>query len=204
MSVSINATGPGLIAEYARNVRGVVRALWSGAIDYDQFYELLSSTVRNGLTRNWYAGAQEAGISPSDLSPQERQKLAEMIYSETSRIDGFASAILEGSKANGGKFADFSSRTNAWSMRAQDAQNTARMMADGDVKLKWVMDPQKEHCPSCAKLSDKVKRASYWQKLGVQPQSPPNPVLKCGGWLCGCSLQPTEEPCSKGPLPSLP
>jgi hypothetical protein len=76
-------------------------------------------------------------------------------------------------------------------------------MACEDQKLQWVMGPTKEHCNSCLRLSNKIKRASYWRRVNVYPQSPPNPNLECNGFGL-CQLLPTDERCSPGPLPRLP
>ena len=53
------------------------------------------------------------------------------------------------------------------------------------------------NCPDCSKYNGKVKRASYWQKIGAHPQSPD---LACKGFNCDCKLEPTNEPLSRGYL----
>lgn len=191
------------VNEYAKNVRGFTRALWSGVIDYDQFFDLMQGAIRVGLTQNWHAGAKECGIQPNEMTPEERMALEAAIISEFNHVAGFADAIEAGSKANGGKFGALLPRAELWGTRAVDVQNQARLMACRDKKLKWVFDPAKEHCDSCAKLNGKVKRASYWRARGLQPQNPPNPALGCGGWKCGCVFEVTDEPLSRGPLPNV-
>lgn len=93
-----------------------------------------------------------------------------------------------------------SSRIPMWVNRYNDVVNTAKIMAGGDKKLKWVLGPT-EHCSSCMKLAGKVKRGSLWQTSGIRPQSR---SLACGGYNCQCSLQPTTDRASAGRLPSIP
>ena len=93
-----------------------------------------------------------------------------------------------------------SSRIPMWTNRYTEVMNTAKVMAGGDRKLKWVLGPT-EHCSSCMKLAGKVKRGSMWVASGIQPQSR---SLECGGYNCQCSLQPTTDRASPGRLPSIP
>jgi hypothetical protein len=192
---------------YARDIRGVVRALWSGAIDYDQAFAIMLDTIRLGLTAAWHEGAKECGILPAELSPEERTELLTLIANEQSRISGLFSYVDAGSKKNGGKLRDVLPRAALWGLRYVDAYNRARILACADQKARWTINhvrQVKENCNSCLKLNGKVKRFSYWRREQVQPQNPPNPKLECGGWSCGCGFVSTDEPCTPGPLPSLP
>jgi len=147
------------------------------------------------------------GVQPSELTPEERLAMQSAIYSEINELDGFAVLIEQGSKANGGKLAPLLQRAELWAGRYDDVVNRAKLMAGKDQKLQWTINYTrvvKVNCPSCLKLSGKIKRASYWQREDVHPQQPPNPKLECEGWQCGCGLVPTDEPCTPGPLPKLP
>ena len=189
---------------YATGIKSAIRGLWSGVFDYDQFWGSMMATIRAGLTRAWYDGAREMGILPSELNPDERLALEQAIQSEFQFIHGLATDIEAGSKANGGKIAPLLKRAELWINRWTDAQNQARLMAGGDKKLKWVLGATEEHCQTCAAMNGKVKRASYWREHGPHPQQPPNPGIECRGWNCLCTMEPTEEPLSKGPLPRWP
>ncbi len=94
-----------------------------------------------------------------------------------------------------------SSRLPMWINRYRDVVNTAKLMAGEDVKLVWRIGPTKEHCRSCSRLNGKVKRKSQWIASGIRPQSP---QLECHGFNCLCTLNPTSEPASRGPLPRIP
>jgi len=192
---------------YRRDINGAVRAVWNGTMTVEQAYGLFEGTVRFHLTRAWYAGAKECGITPGELSIDEQNALRSVIAHEMSRIFNFLLVVEAGNQAAGVRFGSYSSRVDTWAMRYPDVQNRARLMACGDQKLEWVINYTrnvKNNCDSCMKLSGKVKRASQWLRAGIQPQNPVNSMLVCQGWLCGCALVPTDAPLSKGPFPRLP
>lgn len=201
-------------AGYRREIRAGARGLWVGALDYYQAYDSLFTTISNRIPQAWHEGAKTCGILPSELSPIERQALQQAVTSEISHIDGLLTYIEEHSKAKGGKLgvvggtSGIMVRVEMWVNRYTDVVNHAKVMACADQKLKWVLHGAfvtKEPCNTCAnKLNGKVKRASYWQRVGVRPQNPPNWALDCGGWGCGCAFLLTDEPLSRGPLPKLP
>ena len=126
------------------------------------------------------------------------------IVEEQSHIATFLTAIESADKAAGAKLGPQLERAKMWTLRAPDVQSQARTMACGDRKGEWRIDPAKANCDSCLKLNGKVKRFSFWRRVGVLPQNPPNAMLICGGFKCGCGIFPTNKPLSKGPLPSLP
>jgi len=189
---------------YGTGIRSAVRGLWYGVFDYDQFFSSMMSTIRAGLTRAWYDGAREMGILPSELSPEERLALEQAIQSEYSHLNDFASDIEAHSKANRVKIAPLLKRADLWINRWTDVNNQAKLMAGGDKKLKWVLGATEEHCKTCAAMHGKIKRASYWRDHGPHPQQPVNDTIECKGWKCLCTLEPTDEPQSKGPLPRWP
>jgi hypothetical protein len=190
--------------DYSRGIRSAVRGLWTGVFDYDQFFDLMMTTIRRGLTAAWHDGASQAGVQPSELTPEERLAMERAIFEEIGHIGGLASEIEANSKANGGKLSPLMGRAEMWSNRYSDVVSKALMMARGDPKLQWVWTPEKEHCSTCTALNGKVKRQSYWNKVGVKPRDPPNPNLECKGWRCGCSFSVTTDRCSPGPLPGFP
>jgi hypothetical protein len=191
---------------YSRDIRGIVRRLWAGLMDYDQASGLLINTIRLGVEKAFHEGAKSVGIAPVDLSPEERIAILNITVNEISFIPDLLAAVQAGSKANGGKLAPLLRRADTWGLRYADVVSRARVMCGADQKLQWTLNYSrvaKEHCPSCLKLSGKIKRASYWKREGVQPQSPINDKLECQGFGA-CGLVPTDEPCTPGPLPRLP
>lgn len=193
---------------YRNGIRSAVRSLWLSASDYYQFADTMDVVVHHGLTLAYHEGAKACGILPAELSPTERAELRQAIASEVSHIDAFATVIEAGSKANGGKLAPLFAKAETWILRYKDVVNQAKVSTCGDQKLEWVwqaLGVTKNPCGTCKdKLNGKIKRASYWARVGVRPQNPPNPYLECEGWGCLCDFRPTDAPMSKGPLPKLP
>ena len=86
-------------------------------------------------------------------------------------------------------------RASLWAQRWTETYNEAITLIVGarGGNLVWRLGATKEHCSTCAALDGIVAAASEWEMLNVRPQAAPNPVLECGGWRCGCSLQPTTQ-----------
>lgn len=193
---------------YRSGIRSAVRGLWTGALDESQYFETMEVTIRRGLTAAYLEGARKCGtLNIGELSAEMRLELQGVILDELSRAPAFGVDIVAGSKVNGGKLTPLFTRAELWVTRYTDVVSRGQVAACGDRKLEWVLhlihftaDP----CRSCLKLDGKVKRASFWQKMGVRPQNPVNPSLECEGWRCGCGFRETDEPLSRGPLPGLP
>ncbi len=192
------------LAGYRMNIRAAVRGLWTGHLDYDQFFQNMVLAVRRGFTQAWYEGAKEWGVKPNELRPDERLALEAAINQELLFIDGLGVFVESNSKRFGGKLGKSFARTKAWINRYNSIRNQAAVSAGGDRKMIWLLGVTEVHCRSCLKLHKKVKRASQWAQRNIQPQNAPNPLLECQGFLCDCDLVPTNEPMSRGPLPALP
>ena len=187
-------------ARFETAIRAGVRGLWNGALTFEQARNQLGRAVITGFTRAFHAGLEDVGIMPSEMTVEETEALNAMISQSISRIEQFLRDVDERDRASGAKLGPHLSRADIWINRYDEVQNLARQMAGEDEKLKWVVDPFKEHCVDCLKLDGKVKRASQWRDYGIRPRAQ---SLACGGWRCGCELVPTDDPLSKGPLPSI-
>lgn len=169
-------------ATYRRSLRSAVRGLWSGALSYDEFFDMMLTAIRVGLTIAWTAGARECGIQPDEWSDMERQQLARRIAYENQWIAGLGEDIQRGSRANGGKLKVFYPRLEVWIGRWEGVQSEARTMACADRKFEWVIGPSEQNCSSCSRLNGKVKRGSFWHERGILPRIHDAPYLECGGW----------------------
>lgn len=175
---------------YSRELRNAARGLWRGELNPAAFFDSVQSTIRREIRFAWIAGAREAGIKASELTMKEELEILDAIVNETQHITVLGQFVQAKSqnaytvKGTPKKYPtpDVYARLDLWALRYLDIKNKAKMMAAGDPKLKWLLGNRKEHCPSCLKLANKVKRASTWLDIGVRPQNPPNPFLKCGGW----------------------
>ena len=184
---------------YRSALRAVARGLWSGVIDYDQFWDNFSSAIRSGLTAAWNAGAKKGGIKPEELTLDEQTELQNIIFSQFGHIAKLASWIEQNNKASGSKLGAVLSRIELWVQAYPSTFDKAYAMAAGDQKAKWIYGDT-DHCSTCQTLHGKVKRMSFWL-THVMPRNPPNSKLECKGFRCQCRLEPTNEPISRGPLP---
>lgn len=161
------------ITQYRRELRSGVRGLWSGVLAFDQFFETFDSAIRRNFTNAWNEGAAQFGRLPGELAPEERVTLQRLITRELGFIAGFANAVEQGSKANGGKLTPLYNRTEKWVNRYNDPLNQGKLAAAENRKLKWILHAE-ESCTSCLKVRDKVKLASVWRAADYRPQNPVN------------------------------
>jgi len=192
------------VANFRLSIRAAIRGLWTGHTDPGAFFDQMMAAIRREFRIAWIEGAAECGIVEGELTDQERAALAEVTNAQFTYLPGLAEAVFAGSKANGGLLRVQLRRAEYWINQYDSVRTQAKLMACGNKKMRWDMDPSKEHCSSCAKLAGKVKRANFWQERGIMPRNAPNPNLECGGWLCGCSFVVTDETLSRGRLPNLP
>ena len=191
-------------ANYNKGLRASVRGLWAGEVDMNGFFDSLIVTMNTGLRQAFLLGAKSCGVDEADLTQDEILQMQSFITRQYVYVIGLGEWILQRTRAAGGLLRTVLARTTLWQARWTEAFNLGMSLACKDQKAMWVVDPAKEHCSSCLKLMGKVKRMSFWHETGILPQVAGATYLECGGWACGCSLQLTKQPCSKGPLPRLP
>jgi hypothetical protein len=190
---------------YLTALQANVRALWSSAITRAQFISLMIADIEHYLMLAWAEGAEEEElVGLFDLTFEEAMALQEIIWMEYMFVDRFADEIVAQNEAAGFPLGPFLRRTELWRNRFASTKIKAQVMAKQDQKTRWVINPVKENCPSCIKLTGIVKRNSLWLESGILPRVPGAPYLQCGGWQCGCGLRPTSRPVTPGPLPPLP
>jgi len=182
---------------YQRTIHSAFYGLWSGAIDQSNFISVMENTIDIGLRRAWRDGMREVGLDWEDRTQEEDIALSEMIIEQWGHVPEVSGWIVERDKESGGLLRDLSYRESLWINAYQQAYNKALQMAQSDPKLEWIYGDTIKHCADCSKYSGKVKRASYWQKIGASPQSP---TLSCKGYNCDCELRPTDKPLSRGYL----
>lgn len=188
------------MASFQGGIRSAVRGLWSGALSEGDFLDSMTTSIERGLEQAWVEGAKECGIGPEDRSDEEKDALQSLQNRSFGAISSFGTTIAAGSKANGKKLGPHFTRASMWVNRYSEAKNQARAMACADSKYAWRLGPT-DHCSTCLKMADKVKRASQWADADVRPQ---HPSLECKGFRCQCEFSPTDAPLSRGRIPSMP
>jgi hypothetical protein len=194
---------------YSRLWRGVQR-LWNGGKDAN-FMGTFARSIDVQLTEAWNNGAEDAGVYPEDMTPDDMSILDGIIENENAYIENIANDIQD-DKAAGMKQEDFESkygaRVSMWANRFNETESQARIRFGGRQKMKFVMGSTENHCHTgdqpgkigCADLDGIVLFADEWSQTGIMPGMADSPVLACGGWSCGCSYQPTDERRTRGGL----
>jgi len=196
------------LSAYTSAVHSAFRALWSGVIDADQFYETMSVAINRRMPEAFLEGTSQCGVeSENDWNNDEWITIGLIVQEELKHLTDVSLWIMENSQDQGGKLDTILARAELWVNRYRDTVNEGKIRACSDMKLEWQLGPT-EHCRYCAALEGVVKRASFWVGHNVQPQKPPNPAMPkpdgCGGWGCECALVETTKPITKGSLPGIP
>jgi hypothetical protein len=182
---------------YQKTIHSAFYGLWSGALDKGGFIAMMEDAIDIGLRRAWREGMREVGLSWEDRSQEEEIALSKLVIEQWNHVPGVADWIEQRDKESGELLKDLSYRESLWINAYQESYNTALQMASNDPKLEWILGATEKSCGDCLKYAGKVKRASYWQKIGAVPQSP---ALACKGINCDCELRPTNKPLSRGYL----
>jgi len=189
---------PDYADQYRAGVRSAVYGLWRGEFDFFQFVDAMVSAIDRNFTTAWYDGMASCGMTPAEITQEERDRLQLEINTEIQYLMKYASAITEGSKANRGKLRDFTGRIPMWVNRFEGIRELAKIYACGDKKFEWVIGRTKEHCKDCLMLSGRVYRGSVWKASGWEPRSRD---LECGGYKCLCRFVETSAPATPGVPP---
>lgn len=189
------------VTYYLQALQAAIRDLYRTG-EVGRYIDKHASLIEEQFSRAWREGMRAVGMDPNDMTDEEKDALAQEIDKEDDYVLDFAEEILQAREGNE-PYERFISRAQAWANRYNDIVTKAKLMADKDQKLEWVLGDA-EHCSSCIKLNGLVKRASQWIKYAVQPQNPPNDKLVCKGYNCKCALVPTNRNTSRGKFPKLP
>lgn len=200
MTILAEATGA---ENYGLSIRAAIRGLWLGVLDMADFSNTIRGASEWRLRQAWLEGAAMCGILPEEMTSNEQMRLASEIQGLMSYIPPFAQHIIRNSKAKGGKLGPLLTRGQMWTGRYEQFRTMGQATACADRKLKWVLGPT-EHCSSCLRLNGKVKRGSVWHQSGILPRVAGADYLACHGYRCLCSLIPTTQRATPGPMPSLP
>jgi hypothetical protein len=179
---------------YSRLWGAAVR-LFNGGKDAN-FLGSFARSIDQQLTEAWNTGADDVGVAPEDMTPDDMTILEGIINNENDFLDGIAGDIATDRDA-GMTREDFDSkygsRVDLWANRYTEVVNTARMHFGGKQRLVWRLGQTEQHCPECEQLDGIVAWADEWSQADIHPQDPPNRHLTCGGWRCDCRLEPTTD-----------
>lgn len=187
---------------FDRQLRSNSIDLFKGDIGLTEWLDAFSAAIENQLTKAWNEGADEVGVLPEDMTPEDMAILGGIINEEYNFMYQLGDEIeflsrqtreLPENEALDQFRSEFDSRLSIWGNRYADVVNQAKLHFGGKTKLVWRMGATEKHCDSCLQLNGIVAYADEWEASGIRPQSPPNGALECGGWNCSCELVTTDE-----------
>lgn len=189
------------ITSYQRELRDLSRGLWNDSVSIGQFQTGMERTIDREFRNAFVEGVQRGGIAVADLEEDERAELDSLIEREKQFIDQLSFYIYDKRKGVG-KLNSVRRRVDRWVARYMEVREKGYLIAKGAEPLMWKVDVRKEHCRSCAALNGQIRRASYWRKSEISPQSS---RLECFGVWCGCSYvdPPEGSRISRGRLPRV-
>ena len=173
-------------------IEGLVNGVYNNLVGGD-FIDAMANLISGQLTQAFQQAFEDEGYTDFVLPDYLSSALERMILSQYDFVDQFYRDIVD-ARIDGTSISPLLARARLWANQWQAAYNEAiRLMTlEGGGNLMWVYG-EAEHCETCNSLNGIVASAKEWDSLGVQPQSPPNNMISCGGWNCQCSLTPTDK-----------
>lgn len=171
---------------------GLVNGVYYGNIG-GIFIDTMANLISGQLTDAFYRAWADDGHF-SELPGYLQADLEAMILQQYDYVDNFFRDIID-ARIDGTPIEPLLYRAQLWANQWNSAYNNAMLSisANEGGKLMWVEGDTGQKCPVCLALDGIVAYAREWDELGVRPQSPPNPLLACGGWRCLCKLVPTDK-----------
>jgi len=186
--------------DYGRSIRNLARGYWFGDLAQFDFVDGMVSAISRNFEQAWQQVEQEYNITSDERTTASQDRLDLAINTEISYLTGFADYIAENSQANGGLFESILNRCDMWEGGYERIIELARTVIGSDRKFRWVRDPAKDSCADCIQYDGLVFFGSQWETAGIRPKMW---ELECHGINCGCELEETALPKTRGSVPPL-
>ncbi len=186
---------------FRASLRVVTRQYARGEINRGDFVVGFINAIEIGFRNAWKTGAATCGIKPQELENRYLDRIQGEVNAQFPFVIGLADRIGVINDAAGIN-AELA-KVDIYAARYGEQVNKARAAVCGEKRLRWELGAA-EHCSSCLKLAGIVKTARFWDEAGIYPRVAGAGYLECGGYNCKCSLSPTDDPVTDGPLPRLP
>lgn len=185
---------------YRRSIRELTRGLWTGELSKFDFVDGMVSAIDRQFDNAWREVEKQYNIFPDERTEVSQERLALTINTEISYLTGFADAIVDGSKANGGDLQPLFDRAELWANGYDRTKEIAQLVVGPDVKLVWKLGNTEKHCADCLQYANKVFFKSQWDAAGVRPKMW---ELECTGLNCDCEFEQSAERKTRGEVPTL-
>lgn len=186
--------------DYRRSLRALTRGFWAGELSAFDFTDGMVSAISRHFEQAWRTVELQYGIDTDERTEASQDRLTLAINTEISYISGFAQAIVDSSKANGGSLQLLLDRAELWAKGWDRTIALAQSIIGGNLKLLWIRDPLKDSCDDCLQYDGKVFYQSEWDEAGVRPTGD---MLQCTGIQCGCRWEVTKQRKTRGSVPPL-
>jgi hypothetical protein len=171
------------LAEYEEELDELLDDALTGKIDKATFKDKWETAALAILVLSFAIG------SGGKMTAAGRKRLEELEKIAKDSTAGLADDIYSGKYKDGAD--GLIARKELWVQSAAGAYSEGQVSGDGEIRLKWILDPQKENCEDCQRLNGQVHTAEEWERADIKPG---DSQLACGGWRCGCVLMETDEP----------
>jgi hypothetical protein len=182
--------------QYRARLWGAMVRLYNGGRD-GNFIGAFARTIDEQLTVAWNEGADDVGVSPEEMTPEDMLILEAIINNENDFIEGLVGEITAGRDNPEYTREQFDkqwgARVDLWANRYNETVNRARMHFGANERLEWVEGPTEKKCKTCPKLNGIIAFGREWDQARLHPQMPPNDMIECEGWNCLCQLVPTTK-----------
>lgn len=185
---------------YRRSIRELTRGLWTGDLSKFDFVDGMVNAINRQFENAWQEVEREYNIGPDERTETSQDRLTLTINTEISYLTGFADAIADGNKANGGDLGPLMDRAELWANGYDRTKEVAQLVIGPDVKLVWKLGQTETHCDDCLQYSNKVFFKSQWDAAGVRPKMW---ELQCTGLHCDCEFEQTDARKTRGSVPAL-
>lgn len=181
--------------EIVSRMTNMIQAVYHGVLG-GEFIDAMAALI----SRQMYLACQDAwdiegaGEDGEPLPDYLKELADDAAVNQVDFVDGLYRDIVD-AKVDEAPIGDILYRVEMWATRYTETYNAAvtKIVSENGGKLKWSIGATEKHCETCFALDGLVAFASEWEASGIKPQNAPNDVLECGGWLCDCSLSPTDE-----------
>jgi hypothetical protein len=185
-------------------VERAVKSVYNGLIGGD-FVDILGSLIKGQIKQAYEAAWTDEGNDPP--LPAFLETAMNNSIDDQSNFDWiyqYYQDIID-ARVDKTSIEPLLYRAQLWANRYTEAQNDAARLIQSEMggNMIWRMGGTEKHCSTCAALDGIVAYATEWETAQLKPQGAPNDLLECGGWNCGCSLEPTEQRRSPKALDTL-
>lgn len=176
-----------------RQIVGLVNSLYAGIIGGD-FIDVMANVISGQLSQAYQQAWIDDGHTGEALPEYLQTSLTEMVVGQYSFVDQYYRDIVN-ARIDNTPIAPLLSRAELWADRYNTAyQSAVTLIAkQNGAKSEWIEGDTNKKCDTCLALDGIVMYASEWEALGLHPKNPPNSKIDCGGWRCGCRLEPTDK-----------